>query len=227
MGDYALQRKNMVESQVRPSDVTDRRIIRAMSNVPREVFVPAGARPMAYMDDAIPLHDSRTRGLAARTLMAPRTFAKLLVLADFEDGDRVLIVGSGCGYSAAVIAEIVTSVVGVESDAALLAAARTAVATLPGVTASRISFHKGELAAGVADRGPYDVIVLEGAVPELPPALMQQLSQGGRCVGVEQRGTVGHATVWRRVGETFAALQAFEANACKLPGFAKPATFAL
>ncbi|MBX9927215.1 MAG: protein-L-isoaspartate O-methyltransferase [Hyphomicrobiaceae bacterium] len=227
MSDYAIQRKNMVESQIRPSDVTDRRIIRAMGTVAREAFVPPTSATLAYMDDAVPLGPAHTRGAAPRMLMSPRTFAKLLVLADVKETDRVLTVGCGMGYSAAVISALARSVVALESDAGLVATARTALAGLEAETASRIALIEGPLNGGAPDRAPFDVIVLEGAVPERPSILAQQLADGGRCVGVVRRGAVGCATLWRRVGAHLAEADAFEATVADLPGFSRPATFAL
>lgn len=227
MSDFALQRKNMVESQIRPSDVTDRRVLRAMQTVPREAFVPEGLRDIAYMDDAVPLGggQGKQRTGAARALMSPRTFAKLLVLADIEATDRVLVVGAGCGYSSAVIAEIAASVLGLECDRQLLNGAREAIAGIASPSASKITLTEGELASGTTDKGPFDVIVIEGSVPELPKAISDLLAPGGRCVGVRVRGGVGHATIWRRIGGQLAETDVFEAHVAELPGFAKAPAF--
>ncbi len=227
MSDYALARKNMVESQIRPSDVTDRRIIRGMSNVPREAFVPPASASLAYMDDAVPLALARVRGAAPRALMSPRTFAKLLRLADIQATDSVLVVGSGTGYSAAVIAGLARFVVALESDPALIAAAQVALKSAALDAADRIALVEGPLAVGLADRGPYNVIVVEGAVPALPTALADQLAPGGRCVGIVKRGAVGHVTLWRRVGGHLAEADAFEAEVADLPGFSQPVAFSL
>ena len=119
MIDFALQRKNMVESQVRPSDVTDRRIIRAMQDVPREAFVPPALKTLAYMDNDVRVAD----GAGARSMMAPRALAKLLQMASFEAGDVVLREACANGYASAGIARLVQTLVALESDAALAAAA--------------------------------------------------------------------------------------------------------
>ena len=125
MADVLLQRKNMVESQVRPNDVTDRRIINAMLNVPREAFLPTALKPIAYIDEALPLVKAAD-GAPARGLMAPRVFAKLVQLAEVSASDIVLDVGVLTGYSAAVIARLAQTVVVLESDPALAEAATMA-----------------------------------------------------------------------------------------------------
>lgn len=227
MTDYAIQRKNMVESQLRPSDVTDRRILRAMGDISRERFVPEARHMHAYMDDPVPLGDVRSRVMAQRVLMSPRTFAKLLNIAAIADGDRVLIVGSGSGYSAAVIATFARSVVALESDHGLVEAARAALSTLPSEVLDRISLIEAPLAEGAPDRAPFDVIVMEGAVPELPAKIASQLAPGGRCVGILKAVPPGRATLWRRTGDHFAEADAFEVAAADLPGFARPQTFVL
>lgn len=231
MIDYALQRKNMVESQIRPSDVTDRRVIRAMQTVPRELFVPEAVRGLAYMDDPVPLAapgSVRNPGRGpSRQLMSPRTFAKLLVLAEIKDSDRVLVVGSATGYSAAVVAEIAASVVALESDPALVASASGAIREAALSSASKIEVVSGVLPDGHVERAPYDVVVIEGSIELTPSNLLQQLAPAGRCVAIVQQNGVGLATLWRKIGERVAAADAFEATAARLQGFEKPRAFAL
>ena len=222
MIDSALQRINMVESQIRPSDITDRRILRGMQTIPREHFVPAGLAQLAYMDDAVPLFDPAHRQSGpARTMMSPRTLAKLLQIARIELGADALDVGCGRGYGSALLAQIATSVVALESHAELVAAAQAALAAVANVTVVA-----GDLSKGCPDRGPYDVIVMEGAVSATPTALLAQLKPGGRLVGIVLIGTIGQATVWQRVGDSFGHSAAFEANAGILPGFEAAAVFA-
>jgi protein-L-isoaspartate(D-aspartate) O-methyltransferase len=224
--DFETQRMNMVESQVRPSDVTDRRIIAAMSAVPREAFVPEASRTLAYMDE-----DLRLSGAGSphqpRALMAPRTFAKLLQLARIEPGDFVLDAGSATGYSTAVIARLGASAVALECDARLADEAKSLLAR----HATNVTPVMGELAAGYPEEAPYDVIVLEGAVPEVPRALLEQLKDGGRLVAVVARGPLtrgplGKAVVWTRNEGRFAESESFDAAAPTLPGFEKAAEFA-
>lgn len=230
MSDFAQQRKNMVESQVRPSDVTDRRIIRAMLDVPREQFLPEPLRAIAYMDDAVRLSVPNSEPGSAsdrvRGLMAPRTLAKLLQLANFEASDVVLDVGCGTGYGAAVVARIVKSVVALESSDSLEA---EATATLKSLSVTNVAVVRGPLAGGYPSESPYDVIVMEGAIAEPPRALLDQLKDGGRLVavveGIAGTGALGKATVWRRMGDTFDGRAMFDASAPALPGFERAAVF--
>lgn len=224
MVDAAQQRMNMVESQVMTSDVTDRRILQAMREVPREHFVPSTLQALAYMDEAVPL-TAAAPGASRRWLMAPRVLAKLLQLAVIGPEDRVLDVGTGTGYSAALLSRMAGSVVGVESDSALAAAAR---ANLEALTCQNASVVEGELAAGCPDEGPYDAIVLEGAIVTVPEALLDQLKDGGRMVAVVRQGDgLGKATIWRRLGRSLDSRTAFDAAAPALPGFEPAPAFVL
>lgn len=219
MTDAALQRKNMVESQVRPSDVTDRRITAAMQNIARENFVPSNLATLAYMDDPLTV-------APGRSLMAPRTFARLLQLANVEAGDKVLIVGALQGYSAAVIARLTSSVVALESDAAIVA---TAKASLTAAGVANVNFVAGPVADGWAAAAPYDVIIIEGGFEVLPPKLLSQLAAYGRLVGIDLSAGIGRAVVIEKLGsqsdETASRRVAFEAAATCLPGFARSKVF--
>jgi protein-L-isoaspartate(D-aspartate) O-methyltransferase len=221
MVDSKQQRLNMVESQVRPSDVTDRRIVRAMLEVPREAFLPPDLRPLAYMDEAVPVRRGG-HGAEARYLLSPRVFAKLVQLADIAEGAAVLDVGCATGYSTAVLARLAGRVVAVESDAALAA---SAAATLRDQGIANAAVAPGPLPAGAPGQGPFAAILLEGAVPEVPQSLLDQLADGGRLVGVIAQGGVGRAQVYQRTGKTFDARAAFDADAPPLPGFAREAGF--
>ena len=218
--DYAVQRKNMVESQVRPSDVTDRRIIRAMQVLPRELFVPESRRDVAYMDGAVP--QAEGNGAARRMLLPARTLAKLVQAADVDASASVLVIGSGTGYGAAVLAQLAASVIALEADTTLATTARRLLAE---VGAGAVKVVEGPLAQGWADDGPYDAIVLDGAAEEIAPELLDQLKDGGRLVGIQGGGNTGRATVWRRDGKTFGSATMFDAAAAILPGFEKPRAF--
>lgn len=215
---FAHQRLNMLESQVRPSDITDRRILRAMAVVPREAFVPETLKAIAYMDNPIILE----RAAPQRVLMEPRLFAKLLQLAEIPDGGRVLEVGSATGYGVAVLAAMGCKAFGLEDNVVMAAAAeKTAarVAGLVGVAGAQIK--TGPLAVGLAADGPFDAIIFSGSVQTIPPALFDQLKNGGRLVAVTGNSPGGKATVWTRSAMTFAAREAFDAAAAPLPGFAR------
>ena len=212
--DFEKQRKNMVESQVRPSDVTDRRLMRAMLEVPREEFVPTALKPTAYMDGTLMITKAAP-GLPARGLMAPRAFAKLLQLAEISDTNIVLDVGCASGYSTAVIAKIAQTVVALETDAALVESASKSLEALGLVNAAVVT---GSLENGYAAEGPYDAIVVAGAVETMPAMLLDQLKDGGRLVAVGA-GLPQRAVIWRRSGRSFDRREVFEASAPAMPGF--------
>lgn len=223
MADTALQRKNMVESQVRPSDVTDRRIIAAMLEIPREEFVPGPLRSIAYMDSDVSLA-ALAPGRVPRALMAPRVFSKLIALAEIGAKDVVLDVGTGSGYSAAIIAKLVETVVALESDPELV---KRANASLSALSFDNTAVVQGDLAKGWPSAGPYAAIIMEGAIEVVPHELLTQLKDGGRLVAVVNDGRTSKAVVWLRIGDDFDRRDAFDAAAPALPGFAKAKTFSL
>jgi protein-L-isoaspartate(D-aspartate) O-methyltransferase len=220
MTDSKLQRLNMVESQVRTSDVTDRRIIKAMLEVPRERFVPAEYASMAYMDDPVPVGPSN--GAKPRLLLAPRTLAKLAQLAEIGAEETVLDVGCATGYSTAILAQLAKRVVAVEVDADLAATARRLLAELGVANATVV---EAPLAAGVPGQSRFGAIFVNGAVEVVAPALLEQLEEGGRLVAVVAKGALSRAEVWRRSGKSCDARAAFEAGAALLPGFERPPAF--
>ena len=216
MADIALQRKNMVESQVRPSDVTDRRIMAAMTDLARERFVPDVLQALAYMEEDLPL-------AASRSMLAPRTLARLIQLCEVESRDKVLIAGALTGYSAALLAHLAGPIVALECDAGL---AKTAEATLRQLAVATVKIATGPLAQGYAADAPYDVILIEGAIELLPDSLTDQLAPGGRLVAVEIANGVGRAIVVRRgTSGGLARRVAFEASAGLLAGFERPKSF--
>jgi len=221
MSQFDLQRNNMVESQVRPSDITDRRIIRAMLEVPRELFVPPHAMAMAYMDRDLlvaPAEDGRR----ARYLLAPRVLAKMVQHLELGERDQVLDVGCATGYDAAVLGRIAERVIALDSDPALLQRAQAALAE-SGVR--NVQVVAGELPAGYPGEGPYDAVLLAGCVADVPPALLDQLKDGGRLVTVVADKEIGRAMQWRRLGGTFDARPVFDAAAAPLPGFERAPSF--
>lgn len=218
--DTSVQRKNMVDSQVRPSDVTDRRIFRAMMAVPREAFVPPSRRDIAYMDGAISLATG-SRG-SARELLAPRTLAKLIQSLTLGDDALVLDVGVATGYSSAVLAHIARHVVALESDERLAGAARAALASL---AIGNVDVVGGPLVDGVAARCPFDAVLIGGRIAEVPAALLDQVKDGGRLIAIVDQDGVGKATEWRRFGMGFDRRPLFDAEAAVLPGFEHKAEF--
>jgi protein-L-isoaspartate(D-aspartate) O-methyltransferase len=223
MIDAARQRTNMVESQILTSDVTDRRILRAMGELPRERFVPADYAAVCYMDEAVPLTVSPGGG-ARRRLMAPRVLAKLLQLAEIGEEDRVLDAGAGSGYAAAVLGRIAKTVIALECDAKL---AKEAQKNLAALALDNVRVVEGPLADGCVDEGPYDAIILGGSVPQTPTTLLDQLKDGGCLVGVVGQTGLGKGVIWRRLGRSADMWTAFDAAAPALPGFEVAPVFAL
>jgi protein-L-isoaspartate(D-aspartate) O-methyltransferase len=209
--DYHSARLNMVDSQVRPNKVSDPAILEAMLFVPRERFVPAELRGIAYVDEDIPLG-------GGRYLMEPMVLGRLLQVAAIAPDDVVLDVGCGSGYASAVMARLARKIVALEEDPAL---ARQAAARVAELAVSNVAIVEGKLAAGCPARAPYNVILLNGAVAAIPPAISGQLANGGRLVAVMQ-GTsgMGKAVLMTRVADSFGQRIVFDAATPMLPGFA-------
>ncbi|SON56178.1 Protein-L-isoaspartate O-methyltransferase [Hartmannibacter diazotrophicus] len=216
MADSDLARTKMVDGQVRPSDVTDYRIIDAMLDIPREEFVPSAQRALAYSDLPISL------GASGRAMLMPRVLAMMIQAADILPGDVVLDLGCGTGYSTAVIARLASSVVALEEDAALAAFATSALQDL-GIDNAAVV--EGPLAAGYEAEGPYDVIIVEGAVEILPDTITDQLKDGGRLLVIEGRGLSARAMLYVRSGDDVSGRIVMNAAAPLLPGFAKEEEF--
>jgi protein-L-isoaspartate(D-aspartate) O-methyltransferase len=215
----AVQRKNMVDSQVRPSDVTDRRLIRAMLEVPREMFVPVAQRSIAYMDGDLPVTaDGR------RVLLAPRTLAKMIQHLAPDADASILDVGPGTGYSTAVLAHVAKRVVALEADAAL---AEEMQGALAGQKLANTDVFVGAFADGYGALGPYDGILVNGKLSEAPASLLNQLKDGGRLIAILDVGGVGKVCEWRRYAMNFDRRSLFDAEAPVLPGFERAAEFVL
>ena len=218
MTDFAIQRQNMVESQVRPNGITNPRIIETMAAVPRELFVPQSRRELAYMDEDVLI--AITPEGAKRWLIEPMAFARLLQLAEIGPQDLVLDVGCASGYSTAVIAGLAESVIAIEEDEVLVQVASENLAKL-GITNAAVT--QAPLPQGMPSEAPFDVIFLNGRVPTLPQTLLSQLKDGGRMVGVIGENPVSPAIVCTRNGTAMSSRNAFDASVAPLPGFASPA----
>ena len=218
MTDFEQSRRRMVDNQLRTNDVTDYRILDAMGDVPRESFLPGSKRVIAYIDEDLPIGGEDS----GRFLMKPHVFAKLIQLAEIRPDDVVLVIGAGSGYSTAVLSKLAASVVAVEEDADFVKAASEALLELGIENAAVVD---GPLAAGYASEGPYDVIVIDGAVDELPDALLTQLKSGGRLVVIEGRGGAGVAKLYQASGSRVSSRFGFNASAAVLPGFEKAPEF--
>jgi protein-L-isoaspartate(D-aspartate) O-methyltransferase len=217
MTDYAARRTTMVDTQIRPSDVTKFPIIEAMLSIPREEFVPATRREAAYVGENLDLG----RG---RVMLEPRTLAKMLDALDVQRNELVLDIGSGLGYSAAVIARLAEAVVAVESDGDL---ADEAQSILSREGADNVIQHQGPLADGAAQHGPYDAIIIQGAVCDLPMSLLGQLKDGGRIACLFMEEALGVVRIGYKLDGGISWRFAFNASAPILPGFEKQAAFSL
>ena len=219
MIDFAAARRMMVDGQVRTADVTDPRLLAAMLDLPREQFFPEEKASLAYLDLDVPVSEA---GGPVRRLLKPMVLSKLIQAAGIAASDRVLDVGCATGYSTALLAGLAASVVGVEEDANL---ARRAAETLAAAGISNARIVTGPLALGFAPEGPYDLILLQGSAEIVPPALFDQIKDGGRLVCVLGRAPVGKAMLYRRIEGDLSGRPVFDAAAAPLPGFAKPQEF--
>lgn len=211
--DFEAMRRAMVDSQLRTNAVNDPRVTAAIEAVAREAFVPAERRALAYVDRAVPLS-------GGRAMNPPLVTARLIVEAGIAATDRVLVIGAASGYAAAILAGLAQSVVALESDAALVAAAKTQLKGL-----ANISVVAGDLAKGHAKAAPYDVILIDGAVEDLPDALVRQLADGGRLACAVIDGGVSRLCVGHKAGGAFGLSAIVDADAVILPGFEKPKGF--
>lgn len=218
MSGFSTARQKMVDGQVRTSDVTDRRVLDAMLTVPREAFVPAGRQALAYLD----LDLDVSEGAAKRFLIKPALTGKLLQAAEIGEGDDVLVVGCATGYLAALTAKLARQVTATECDSALAAKARDVFTALglANVTCKAAACTDGEPSAA-----PYDVIVLNGATEVIPEALLGQLKEGGRLVGVSGESRPPRAMIVTRTHGEFGHRTLFDAAAPVLPGLERAAAF--
>lgn len=213
VGQFQAMRTAMVSSQLRTTAVSDQRVIAAMARIPREDFVPAELREIAYRDALLPVSGGRAINL-------PMATGRLLTEAYLRPLDRVLLIGAAGGYTAAILAEIVLHVAAVEQDPALVALAREALAGV-----SKVEIVEAPLATGHAAGEPYDVLIIDGAVEAVPDVLVSQVKPGGRVVtGLIDNGVTRLASGGRTDGGF--GLSAFADSECaRLPGFATPTGF--
>lgn len=217
--DFSARRVKMVDGQLRTTDVTNAPILDAFLAVPREAFLPASQRDLAYIDE-----DIRLAGVTGepRYMMEPSPLAKLLQLAGIGSEDSVLDVGCGSGYSAAILSRLARTVTALESDSGLAETARTTLASLG---YDNVTVVEGELRDGYAQNAPYNVILLGGSVEEVPQALLDQLAEGGRLVAVEGHGNAGVARLFLKTTGIATGRRAFNAAIKPLPGFERVRVF--
>ena len=206
--DYVAARQAMVDSQLRPQGVNDPAVIEAMSLIPRERFVPDALKPMAYVDRAIPVEDSRA-------MPAPAVIGLLLTALAPVRGERALVVGAGTGYSAAVLTEMGIATDAVESSSSLAAAARQ----------NGVNVVEGELESGHPKGGAYDIVLIDGAVEMIPDAIVEQLTDGGRLGAAIVDKGITRLIVGRKAGTGFGYLTIADASTPVLPGFRRPHAF--
>lgn len=217
MTDFAARRTMMVDTQVRPSDVTKFPIIDAMLSVPRELFVPREQAEAAYISDNVPI-------APGRVVLEPRTLGKLLDAINIEGNELVLDIGAGYGYSSALVARMAEAVIAVEEDETLAAEAQSILSDLG---ADNVVVHTGPLTDGAVQHGPYDAILIQGGVEQVPAGLLDQLKEGGRIGCVFMEGALGVARIGYKIDGDITWRFAFNASAPVLPGFAKEVAFTL
>ena len=217
MTDYAARRTTMVDTQVRPCDVTKFPVIEAMLRVERELFVPRDKREAAYIGENVDLGGSRV-------VLDPRTLGKMLDFLNIQNDELVLDIGVGLGYSSALISRLSEAVVAVEDDPDRISEAEE---TLGRVGADNVVLHNGALADGAAQHGPYDVIILQGAVEHIPDEILGQLKDGGRIACIFNKDALGIVKIGHKLNGKVNWRFAFNAAAPVLAGFERPKAFTL
>ena len=217
MTDFKTRRKIMVDTQIRPSDVTKFPIIDAFLSIPREKFVPDGKREAAYIGENFQIGQSRV-------ILDPRTLAKLLEALDVQKDELVLDIGTGLGYSSAIISLIAELVIAVEDDSNLTGEAEE---ILSEIGADNVVVQLGKLEDGAPEHGPYDIINLQGGVEEIPGSILKQLKNGGRVGAIFIEEGLGTARVGFKLDDKISWRYSFNASAPVLTGFFKQKDFAL
>ena len=213
--DYAAARYNMVESQIRPNQVSHKNLLEAFGTLPREDFLPTEFQGVAYVDNPVPLGEGRY-------LMAPMAMARLIQEAEPSSSDLALVIGCATGYGAAVMSHMVSAVVALESDSGLAA---ESAQTLTDLGIDTVAVVEGALAGGYPDQAPYDVIYFDGAVPEVPEGISSQLAEGGRLVCILSGDGLDSAIVMSRHRGGLSSRTLFESATPILPGFEREKAF--
>lgn len=215
--DLNQARFNMIEQQIRPWEVLDPQVLELLSVVRREDFVPLAHKALAFVDMELPLGNGQV-------MLAPRVQARLLQELALKNTDKVLEVGTGTGFMAALLGHQAASVLTLEADAGLAAQAQK---NLQQAGVSNVTVRHADGSQGAAHDGPYDAILLSGSVAEVPAALLAQLKVGGRLVAIVGDEPMMRATVVTRSSETaYSTVQPWDVNAARLSGFAEPSRFA-
>lgn len=217
MTDFAERRTMMVDTQVRPNDVTKFPLIEAMLAIPREEFVPASLRAVAYSGENLHLGDRRI-------MLEPRTLAKMIDALDITPGDLVLDLACGYGYSSAVMARMAEAVVAIEDDETMAAEAER---RLSEAGVYNVAVLAGSLVEGAAKQGPYDAVLINGGVEDVPTSILDQIKEGGRIAALFHEGALGVVRIGHRLNGRVNWRYAFNAHAPLLPAFEKERGFSL
>ena len=212
---FEALRKAMVDSQIRPNKVIDDRVIAAFMNVPRERFVSKNMQNLAYIDEDIHLS-------GGRFIVEAMVMARIIQTLALDASQSVMLIGAGTGYTAALLSSLVESVIAIETRAQMVEKAQQAVA---GLDIGNVAVIKARLQDGYASEAPYDAIIIEGAVEQIPQSLLDQLSDGGRLAAIwRPEGTqAGEACIWHKTGESVSQTPLFTAQVPVLEEFrAKP-----
>jgi protein-L-isoaspartate(D-aspartate) O-methyltransferase len=218
MTDFTLARRNMIDGQLRPNRVNNTQLLAVVADLPRERFLPPGLRALAYADEDVPLGNGRY-------LVEPMVLARLIQTLQPQPEDKALVVASGAGYGSALLARLVKSVVAVESDAGLAGSAEQTIRELGIANVRQVI---GRMEDGHAAEGPYDVILIEGAVQHVPATIVAQLAEGGRLgtvIAAASAGVLGVAHLMVKEGGVASGRPIFDAGTPALPGFATPPRF--
>jgi protein-L-isoaspartate(D-aspartate) O-methyltransferase len=218
MTDFAVLRQRMVDNQLRPSDVSDHRVLRAFLDVPRETFVAASEAPFAYTDRELLM----AVAVPGRRMMEPVRLARLVGALPLGPDAKAMVVGCGTGYSAAILSRLAGSVVAVEETPALAALARE---KLKAGGVSNVAVLEGKLTEGCPAQAPYDAILVDGAVETMPDALVAQLKPRGILATIERDDRLSRAMLYERIGAEPTKWPRFDAYATLLPGFERPRAF--
>lgn len=213
---FEQMRHSMVVSQLRTTGVSDARVVAAMRSVPREAFVPADKASLAYRDTALPLGNGRA-------LNPPMVVGRLLTEAQVVPGDKVLLIGAATGYTAALLVALGADVIAVESDPALLVQAQSA--STAGAITTGITWVEAPLQEGCPSGAPYALVFVDGAVEQIPQAIVDQMADGARLVGAILENGVTRLVSGVRAGTGFGVRAFADVDTVRLPGFAKPAIF--
>jgi protein-L-isoaspartate(D-aspartate) O-methyltransferase len=222
MLDFAMNRRRMVDNQIRTADVTHRPLLAAFDELPREHFVPEAVKPFAYSDRHLELGQVEASG-ETRYAIAPVLLARLLQAVEPAAGAKALHVACGTAYGSAILARLGASVIGLEQAPGLVAAAEAA---LSAAGVSGVKLVSGPLAEGAATEGPFDIVIIEGSYQKEPARLLAQLAEGGRLIGIEGVGRAAEAMLHVKAGGVVAGRPIFDAAAPLLAAFAADPQFA-